>query len=793
MQRYEKPDAMDAAMGYLKAAMPLADRLTLSDADLERVARHALMVREATPWGAGIPEDIFAAYVLFPRVNNESPQFYHEVFWRQLRARISALSMEQAVLEINLWCFEQATYRSTDDRTAGALTVARRGFGRCGEESVLLVCALRACGIPARQVYAPWWSHCDDNHAWVEAWVDGRWRYLGACEPEPGLDSGWFTAAASKAMLAHTRAWGVLPAGERVERKVDNTYVINRTAAYARTRLLTVQVIENGRPRAGLRVSFQVANMAQWRSLCDKTTDAEGVADLLLGQGTVRVRVTDGMRYLRRDVDVAMESHCLMDFTMARPITVVETTFMQRPPLESRMQNAGYSPKQLDTLARRMGEAEAARAARFELPEDTDPLIRAARGNRDVVSAFLADGRFEAADARALLESLREKDLADVTHEVLEDALAGALPHRDRWPRAVWVEGILCPRVASEALRPVRGRLAENLKDIGDARALWDTISRRMGTCRMTPEGLAPDLAAALEYGWCDRRLRDVLFTASARALGIPARLDPITGAKQVWRDGEWQALLPEDAPTARLTLRNGSGKALTAGEDFSLCRLEDGDWRALNLWGRRLGDVLTLRLAPGYYRAMAVLRQIDGGVDGREYFLRLDPEGEAECTLTLPPDDTAGRLLCVNLPPLACRLGDARVSLPEALEGRPAIVALVAPGQEPTEHFLNELIDAREAIAARNVALRLIVRPPEALENAKLREVLAALPGACCLTEPDEAALVEWRERLRAGELRLPLAVAVGGHGEGLFAFVNYNVGSVRRLLQILDARGEV
>ena len=94
--------------------------------------------------------------MLFPRVNNESPQFYHEVFWRQLRARISALSMEQAVLEINLWCFEQATYRSTDDRTAGALTVARRGFGRCGEESVLLVCALRACGMARKaKSYTP--------------------------------------------------------------------------------------------------------------------------------------------------------------------------------------------------------------------------------------------------------------------------------------------------------------------------------------------------------------------------------------------------------------------------------------------------------------------------------------------------------------------------------------------------------------------------------------------------------------------------------------------------------------
>ena len=36
-----------------------------------------------------------------------------------------------------------------------------------------------------RQGYTPRWAHTDDNHAWVEAWVNGKWYFLGACEPEP--------------------------------------------------------------------------------------------------------------------------------------------------------------------------------------------------------------------------------------------------------------------------------------------------------------------------------------------------------------------------------------------------------------------------------------------------------------------------------------------------------------------------------------------------------------------------------------------------------------------------------
>ena len=41
----------------------------------------------------------------------------------------------------------------------------------------------------------------------------------------------------------------------------------------------------------------------------------------------------------------------------------------------------------------------------------------------------------------------------------------------------------------------------------------------------------------------------------------------------------------------------------------------------------------------------------------------------------------------------------------------------------------------------------------------------------------------------LGAGDLRLPLAIAFDAQGEALFAFTNYNVGSVRSLLKCIAA----
>ena len=48
-------------------------------------------------------------------------------------------------------------------------------------------------------------AHCDDNHAWVEVWAEGRWYFLGACEPEEVLNKGWFSHASSRALLVHSR------------------------------------------------------------------------------------------------------------------------------------------------------------------------------------------------------------------------------------------------------------------------------------------------------------------------------------------------------------------------------------------------------------------------------------------------------------------------------------------------------------------------------------------------------------------------------------------------------------
>ena len=135
--------------------------------------------------------------------------------------------MKDAIIDINYWCAQEATYQATDDRTISPMGVYKSAFGRCGEESTFGVTAFRSVGIPARQVYAPRWSHCDDNHAWIEVYCEGKWHFLGACEPEEILNKGWFTSASSRAMMIHSKWFDYVKPNEGVVGKSGMATTLN--------------------------------------------------------------------------------------------------------------------------------------------------------------------------------------------------------------------------------------------------------------------------------------------------------------------------------------------------------------------------------------------------------------------------------------------------------------------------------------------------------------------------------------------------------------------------------------
>ena len=278
------------ALNFLYANMPLPDSVDYSREFWEANIRTTLKARHEMPWGEKVPEREWKHFVLPLRVNNENLDSARIIFFDALKNRVKDLNMYDAVLEVNHWCHEHVTYAPSDSRTKSPLVTMRSAVGRCGEESTFTVAALRAVGIPARQVYTPRWAHTDDNHAWVEAWVNGRWYFFGACEPLPALNMGWFNEPASRGMLMHTKVFGNYNGPEEVVSRNACYTEINVTTNYAATDTITVKVVDaQGAPLQDVKVDFRLYNYAEFYTLVSKQSDVNGQAWLGCGKGDLLV------------------------------------------------------------------------------------------------------------------------------------------------------------------------------------------------------------------------------------------------------------------------------------------------------------------------------------------------------------------------------------------------------------------------------------------------------------------------------------------------------------------------
>jgi transglutaminase-like putative cysteine protease len=481
--------------------------------------------------------------------------------------------MTDAILEVNHWCHEKVTYKPSDGRTSSPLQVVRTSWGRCGEESTFCVSALRAVGIPARQVYTPRWAHTDDNHAWVEAWADGKWWFLGACEPEPVLNLGWFNANAARVLLTHTNAFGYYDGPEEVLVKGPNYTTINLTSNYAPVSDVTIRVMDGEMPVEGADVRFCIYNYAEFYPAVLKKSDAEGEASLTAGRGDMLAWASKDGKFAYSKLSVGKDS--LVCLKLSDAWVDIPEAIDIIPPVPGGSEPE-VTPEQRAENDRRFAYEDSVRTAYMNtFVKDGDPLVSASEGNYKVIGDFLAAHPDER--ARELLGSLSLKDLRDVTMEVLEDSYTAT-------------ESILCPRVENEFLVPYKHWFLSNIpavqqETLRNVEALRKFVTDSIKVLETPYAWTIPQSPISV---WQTRRCyansRDIFFVSLARTLGIDARKNPITGKVQTRREGgDWSDVnfTPTSAPKGKGTLKlSYSGKAIPNPEyytHFTISKIENG------------------------------------------------------------------------------------------------------------------------------------------------------------------------------------------------------------------------
>lgn len=222
------------AAQWILAWLPDSD---LASLDLMLLQEHVTLASRAyreSPWRDQMPRATWLHFVVPHRVSQEPLQPWRRVLAAELAPVVAPYTnMEEAALAVNRRCRQQATYTPTSGRDMGPLTTMKRGLGRCEEEMIFTVCALRAAGIPARTCSTPYWTFQDDNHAWVEIWADGRWYYAESCDDRRCLNDAWFSGAASRAGFVVSEGYGEFdPWPEPLYRQGNGVTVINSTGVY---------------------------------------------------------------------------------------------------------------------------------------------------------------------------------------------------------------------------------------------------------------------------------------------------------------------------------------------------------------------------------------------------------------------------------------------------------------------------------------------------------------------------------------------------------------------------------
>ena len=384
----EDRDVMEA-LKYLYAYMPLSD---IGDYKIETFldfARHGAFLFNEGEFKGAANEEMFAEYVLGARINNEDIVENRKIFYDRVKSLIKGKTMKEAVIDINYWCSSKVTYRSTDGRTANPLTVYNNTYGRCGEESTFGVSVFRSVGIPARQVYVPLWSHCDDNHAWVEVWCDGKWYFLGACEPEDELNQGWFLNASKRAMMVHARCYN--PELEKdVNEAVGIPVAVNALSTYAPTREIFVKVMnEAGEPFSGTKVYFKVINYSMPGEIAVTCTDEEGVTRLKTGRGSLIISAYEDGNYGEVLVDTAEDIQITLVLS-PDGYKKTEGSFIMRAPSLVNSAKAENKAKSEASDARKKEEAEkrAYKEASLFDREAAERTIKRFKGKDEEILSF---------------------------------------------------------------------------------------------------------------------------------------------------------------------------------------------------------------------------------------------------------------------------------------------------------------------------------------------------------------------------------------------------------------------
>ena len=818
------------ALTFMYAYMPIGDITDYNGDFYLKNIRSSFQARNEMPWGDSIPEDIFRHFVLPVRVNNENLDESRMVFFDELKDRVKGLSLYDAVLEVNHWCHEKVIYTPSDSRTSSPLASVKTAYGRCGEESTFTVAALRSVGIPARQVYTPRWAHTDDNHAWVEAWVNGKWYFLGACEPEPVLNLGWFNGPAYRGMLMHTKVFGKYNGPEDVMERTDGYTEINVIDNYAPSAKAVITVTDaNDKPVKDALVEFKIYNYAEFNSVARKKTDADGKCSLSAGKGDMLVWASKDGKFGYSKVSFGKDGE--VTIALNKKPGDVETIVLDIvPPVDGSIP-AEVSPEQKEANAKRLLEEDAIRnkyVATFYTEEKAEALAKelgidplktsdfmiGSRGNWMEIEKFLRETPAEKrAQAMALLDVVSAKDLRDTPASVFADHLNNTPAVQSEW----FNEYIMNPRVANEYLTPYKSFFAANIEPslakqaVENPQALVDWVKNNVSINDALNAQRIPIMPMGVwKSRIADKGSRNIFFVAVARSLGIPARIEPVARKIQYFKDNAWVDVDFEAAvqTTAKQGKVIASYQPIKALQDpkyyshFTIAKvLPNGTLQTLNFErggnvDMGLGDTWSgllkkpLSMDEGNYMLVTGTRMANGSVLAEIEFFNVEADKTTPIQLEMRESKDEIQVIGnFNSENKFKRADNGEETSLLATTGRGYyIVALLGSRQEPTNHAMRDIAAVKKELEDWGRGIVLLFPDEKGYKNFDPKE-FGDLPSTITYgIDADNHIQKEIASAMKlANASQLPIFIIADTFNRVVFVSQGYTIGLGEQLMKVI------
>lgn len=339
------------------------------------------------------------------------------------------------------------------------------------------------------------------------------------------------------------------------------------------------------------------------------------------------------------------------------------------------------------------------------------------RGNKQTIVDFIKRHSDNEDRVMGILATLSDKDLRDITTEILEDSYNATT---DQLSPRVEDELITIPfkqyfekafsKKAADAFRADPMKLVEWIKK--NIRLNPDKKALRIA---QTPVGV-------MKSKITDERSRDIFFVDVARSLGIEAQKDAVTGKIQYKKNGEWQDVKFDNtadktstaAALGTIKLTYEPTKLLDNPKyysHFTISRIENGTAQLLNFDEGQadMGNGTTwsntfkngYKLDAGTYMLTTGTRLANGSVLASNRIFEI-VKGQTT-TLPLEIRQNTNEVTVIgsfNSESLVTKDGKEVSLLSQTGRGY-YVVGILGVGQEPTNHALHDIEKMKEAFEA--------------------------------------------------------------------------------------------